>query len=99
MWRAILELLFTIVIAMAARAILGSIFRGFASGISNANRQAPPPPSGDKSTGPSTVNALHKDPNCGTYVSESTPFKRQLGNKAFFYCSEACREAHTLAAR
>jgi YHS domain-containing protein len=102
MIRAIIELLITIIVAMAARAILRSVFQGIANGPStafprgqqqpqqNANTAQSPPPKG---------NELHKDPVCGTYVAESTAYRRQASGQTFYYCSEACKEKHTLVAR
>jgi YHS domain-containing protein len=31
---------------------------------------------------------------CGTYVVESTPFRRQVGSTAFYFCSEECLRKH-----
>jgi YHS domain-containing protein len=94
MFRAALELLFTILIVMVARAILTSVMKG----IANASRpQQPQQPNRGPASQPS--GELHKDPVCGTYVAESTAFRRQAGGQSFYYCSEACREKHALVAR
>jgi YHS domain-containing protein len=100
MLRAVLELLITIIVAMAARAILTSIMRGIANGSSAAfqrGQQPQPPPSG-ASPGPAKGNELHKDPVCGTYVAESTSYRRQISGQTFYYCSERCKEKHALVA-
>ena len=89
MLRALLELAFTIFIIIVARAILTSIVRGFV----NAGR-----PSAPQSNSPAT-GELHKDPVCGTYVAESTPFRSQISGSAFYYCSSDCKEKHTLVAK
>jgi YHS domain-containing protein len=100
MIRALIELLFTIALALIARAVLTSIMKGiarassntFAGGVNNQQtRRAPPDtqPTGE----------LHKDPVCGTYVAESAAFRRNAGGQTFYYCSEKCREKHTLVAR
>lgn len=94
MFRAAIELLFTILIVIVARAVLTSLFKGFSSVSSNsAPRQAKEAPDA-RPTG-----ELHKDPVCGTYVAESTPFRRQAGGQQFYYCSDTCREKHALVAR
>lgn len=104
MLRAILELIVTIIIAMAARAILTSVMRG----IGNAGRTAygggvqnnPPDQNSSKAASASEpTGELHKDPVCGTYVAESTRFRRQFSGQTFYYCSDACREKHALVAR
>jgi YHS domain-containing protein len=101
MFRAILELIVTIIVAMAARAILGSLMKGFAnasrSGFSQPADQ-PKPPNQPKER-VSTAGDLHKDPVCGTYVAESTRYKRGSGRETFYYCSEACKDKHAVTAR
>jgi YHS domain-containing protein len=97
MFRAAIEFLFTILIILVARAILTSVLGGIAKAARNSTdspreaKQRPPEakPSGE----------LHKDPICGTYVAESTPYRRQAGGQSFYYCSDVCREKHTLVAR
>jgi len=70
--------------------------KGFGAAASQASRQQnqsqqqQQPPAKD---GPRT-GELHKDPVCGTYVSESTSFRRQLSGKTIYYCSDACRQKH-----
>ena len=102
MYRFLLELLFLILIAIVARAVVTSFMRGVAnasrraySDTSNSTAQQPGPDG--NATRP--TGELHKDPVCGTYVAESTPFQRRTGVQTFYYCSEACREKHALVAR
>jgi YHS domain-containing protein len=96
MFRAALELLFTILIIMVARAILTSVMKGIAK-ASAPQGSTPRTPNRGPASQPSGL--LHKDPVCGTYVAESTAFRRQAGGQSFYYCSEACREKHALVAR
>ena len=101
MFRAIVELLFTILVILIARAVLTSLMKGIANASRTASssestatsQQTPGKPAAQPS------GELHKDPVCGTYVAESTAFRRQAGGQAFYYCSEACREKHALVAR
>jgi hypothetical protein len=96
MFRAIIELVITIIIAMVARAVLTSILRG----VGNASRNTFS--GGQTNTPPTAANPtgeLHKDPVCGTYVAESTRFRRQAPGQTFYYCSESCREKHVLVAQ
>jgi YHS domain-containing protein len=103
MLRALLELIVTIIIAMAARAILGSMMRGFTDASrngfrANAPADAPPPPQQPKEK-IKVAGELHKDPVCGMYVAESTRFQRKSGREHFYYCSDECKEKHAVAAR
>jgi len=91
-FRTILELVITILVAMVARAVIGSIAKGFGN-AATAARQAPPQQQSEaKPTG-----ELHKDPVCGTYVAESTTFQRRASGQTFYYCSDACRSKHAIA--
>jgi YHS domain-containing protein len=93
MFRALFELIITIVIAMVARALFASVMKGFGSAASSGfqQQQQPAQPREAPRTG-----ELHKDPVCGTYVSESTSFRRQLSGKTVYYCSDNCRQKHAV---
>ena len=101
MFRAIFELIVTIVIAMAARAILASVMKGFSNASRAGFDQRGPDPSAKPAPKErvSVAGELHKDPVCGTYVAESTSYKRGAGRETFYYCSEACKDKHGVAAR
>jgi YHS domain-containing protein len=98
MFRALLELVVTILIAFVARAVLSSVMKGFGAAASNAFQQQQQPRSGGGPAEPPKeaprAGELHKDPVCGTYVSEATSFRRQLSGKTVYYCSDACRQKH-----
>jgi YHS domain-containing protein len=102
MFRAILELIVTIIVVMAARAVLNSFLRGLSKasmgGFQESQQQDRRNP-GTAAPPASPTGELHKDPVCGTYVAESTQFRRQTGGQIFYYCSENCREKHALVAR
>ena len=93
--RALLEVVLTIIAIIVARAILTSLMRG----VMNVGRTQSPPNSADTQTAQNAhpTGELHKDPVCGTYVAESTPFRRQSAGKTFYYCSGVCRDKHALA--
>ncbi len=102
MFRALIELLFTILIALLARAVFRSVLRGFGNAASQAfrDRVAQGRPGSAPGAPPTSQGGeLHKDPVCGTYVAESTPFRSQIAGQSFYYCSENCREKHALVAR
>ncbi len=98
MWRPLIELLFTILVIVIARAVLTSIVKNFAKTSLGAfqNRSAPKEA---QPAGPSAGGELHKDPVCGTYVAEASALRRQVGGRTLFYCSEACRKKDALAHR
>ena len=91
MFRAVLEFLIVVLMALVARAFINGVLRGFSKPRRSAGN-APSP-------SPSAGGELHKDPVCGTYVAESTPFRSQIAGQRFYYCSENCREKHALVAR
>jgi YHS domain-containing protein len=114
MFRALLELFITIVAAMVARAIISSVMKGLSNASASAfqQQQAPPNPSSSNpqsnsnsqsnpvnNGGPANGSVLHKDPVCGTYVSEGTGFRKQTSGQTFYYCSQACKDKHSLVAR
>ena len=102
MFRALLELIVTILVAFAARAILSSLMKGFASSAGAAFQgQTGPQPNPGQQPRPAEPRAsgeLHKDPVCGTYVAESTSFRRQSSGQTYYYCSATCRDRHSLKA-
>lgn len=95
MFRTILELVITILVAMVARAVIGSVVKGFGHAAAAA-RQAHPQQQ-QQQTEAKPTGELHKDPVCGTYVAESTAFQRRVSGKTFYYCSDACRSKHAIA--
>jgi YHS domain-containing protein len=108
MFRALLELFITLLAAMVARAVISSIMKGLSNATSSAFQQqgqsnphqqySSHPQSKPDTGGPKTGSELHKDPICGTYVSEATGFRRQASGQTFYYCSQACKDKHSLVA-
>jgi len=97
MFRTLLELIITILVAWVARAVLQSVMKGFGGAASQAfqqqnqsSQQQQPEKDAPR------AGELHKDPVCGTYVSESTAFRRQISGKTIYYCSDACRQKHAV---
>ena len=105
MLRAVLELLLTLAVILIARVVLPGIMKGISSastgGYSEGNSQNGSARPQSRRTGPEPQAAglLHRDPVCGTFVAESTRFRRQIGPQTFFYCSETCQQKHALAAK
>ena len=101
MFRALLEILITIGVVLIARAVLTHLLRSIAVASRNAYQQTTDEAEQrNRAAGESrSTGQLHKDPVCGTYVAESTPFRRQISGDTFYYCSDRCREVHTPVAR
>ena len=98
MIRVLVEFLFVIALAMVARAVLTSIFRGVSQASANAFQQTQAEAERRRREGQNgpkeAANAglLHKDPVCGTFVAESTQFKSVQSGQTFYFCSGQCRE-------
>lgn len=88
MVRAILYLLASILLITVVRSVVGIIMKGFGELFSSKPPQPPPvrPP------GSNSAQALKKDPVCGTYVPESSPYRKSAGGSIHYFCSENCRD-------
>jgi YHS domain-containing protein len=98
MFRVILELLLSIAVIAIARVVLMGLMKGISSASSQAF-QNPNSPRSSSAPEPPAAGLLHKDPVCGTFVAETTRFRRQAGGDTFFYCSEACQQKHLASRR
>jgi len=99
MLRAALELLITIAIVLVARVVLTRLMRSISVASRNAYRQTMDEAERRNGAAESTqetrsTGQLHKDPVCGTYVAESTPYRPQLAGDTFYYSSDRCRQVH-----
>lgn len=102
MYRFLFELIIVFVGAMVVRSVLASVMKGFGAAAATAfqqqqqqqqnSQQQQQQPQQPKDV--PRVGELHKDPVCGTYVSESSSFRRQFSGKTIYYCSDACRQKH-----
>jgi YHS domain-containing protein len=106
MIRALFELLIFTLVIIVARVMFATVLKGISRASSNSfqTRAADPhggprPAAKSAAPGPQAGGELHKDPVCGTYVAESTAFRRQSAGQTFYYCSSDCREKHSLVAR
>src|SRR5258708_34617484 len=91
MFRVVLYLLFTVVIISVLRAVIGIIFKGFASLVSP--EQAPQAKPSSSREVPLT-GELKKDPACGTYISAATSLKEKVGGETFYFCSKQYRDKY-----
>ena len=95
MFRAILELLVTFIVVMVARSLLTGLFKGISNATAQSFQQAAQAQKTQNAPSEPRGNELHRDPVCGTFVAESTAYKRQSGSQTFYYCSDTCRGKHT----
>jgi hypothetical protein len=95
MFRFILYLLVSLVLISVLRTVVGVLSKGLGSILKSANS---PPEAGPRSSG-QLGGDLHRDPVCGTFVAESTPFQRRMTGQVFYYCSDSCKEKHALVAK
>ena len=90
MFRAIFELLMTMVVIFFLRAVLRIVFRGF-GGMMTPN--VPPNQPSRENQVPLT-GELKRDPSCGTYISAATSIKEKAGGETFYFCSKECRDKY-----
>ncbi len=76
MIRALIELVIAIVFLIAARAILTTVLKGLLTFGNSPAKHDSGQPSNNPNVPPG--RELHKDPVCGTYVVDTTPYHRQM---------------------
>jgi hypothetical protein len=93
--RFILYMLVAVVLISVLRTVIGVLMKGLTSLLSNAGEEQSP------RSEPFTQKGgdLHRDPVCGTFVADTTPFQRQVLGRTYYFCSGDCKEKHALAAR
>jgi YHS domain-containing protein len=97
MIRVAIEAIITITLLLMARAIISSILQSFTKAGSANSFNTRKTDGFRPEEHASTKGILHRDPVCGTFVSETTPFRREADGSQFYYCSQACRESHSIA--
>src|SRR3954447_11087386 len=96
MIRVAIEAVISLTVLLLARAIITSILRSFSSSAFGNRPQAQASNKANPEERTQTSGTLHRDPVCGTFVPETTPFRRDLSGSTVYYCSKACRESHSL---
>jgi YHS domain-containing protein len=93
MFRNLFRILLVLLAVVFVRYVFMTIGRAVRSphpskskGPENAKK---PARSGDESKG-----LLRKDPQCGTYVSESSSVTLKVGGESLYFCSIACRDEY-----
>jgi len=95
MIRVAIEAVISLTVLLLARAIITSILRSFSSSAFGNRPQAQASNKANPEERTQTSGTLHRDPVCGTFVPETTPFRRDLSGSTVYYCSKACRESHS----
>jgi hypothetical protein len=93
MFRVILYMLLAVVLISVLRSIIGVLTKTAAALFSTPSKPGPSPPSAQLG------GDLHRDPVCGTFVAETTAFQRRVSGQTFYYCSDSCKDKHSLVAR
>ncbi len=86
MARLVSWLLDALVLFLIVRTFMRAIGGGGAARKSRPTTSAPTP---ERSGG-----TLVRDPQCGTYVPESSAVRVKAGDKTLYFCSTACRDAY-----
>jgi len=95
MFRYVLIFLLVLILLPVLRGWLGALARmlmNWAVGTSSTGASSQRSPTAPPSQAGSTM--LHKDPVCGTYVSEAVALTLKEGGQTLWFCSESCRDKH-----
>jgi YHS domain-containing protein len=98
-FRIILYMVFAVVLISVLRTVIGVLMKGLGSLLSGQTGHSSPRAAAGQPPSPQLGGDLHRDPVCGTFVAETTAHQKRLSNQTFYYCSEECKEKHSLAAK
>jgi YHS domain-containing protein len=97
--RIILYMLLAVILITVLRTVIGVLLKGLGSVLGGEDNPGSPRSAAERPPSPQLGGELHRDPVCGTFVAETTGHQRRLGNQTVYYCSEACKEKHSVAAK
>jgi len=89
MFRALVEMIVTLVAVYLVRQILTILMSSFRGGFSGGAGPRGTPP---RSPSGGTVGELKKDPVCGTFISTQTAFQKSVHGETYYFCSQECRD-------
>jgi YHS domain-containing protein len=93
MFRALIEMIVTLVAVYLVRQVLTILISAFKGGFSgggpSSSAGAPPRPPGAGKLG-----ELKKDPVCGTFVSTEAAFQKAVRGETYYFCSKECRDKY-----
>jgi uncharacterized protein len=95
--RIVLYMLLAVVLISVLRMVIGVLTKGLAMFLNAGQSNQPSRPTA--SNAPPVSGDLHRDPVCGTFVADSTPYQKKVPGKVYYYCSDRCRDQHALVAR
>jgi hypothetical protein len=102
-FRIILYMVFAVVLISVLRTVIGVLMKGLGSilggQMGGPNGHSSPRAAAGQPPSPQLGGDLHRDPICGTFVAETTTHQKRLSNRTFYYCSEECKEKHSLVAK
>lgn len=81
------EFLLPLLFFLFLRSVLRSLFGGFRN---RTKRTGSAPPAPSRRTG----GTLHKDPVCGTYVSDDSAIAQVVRGQTVYFCSLECRDKY-----
>jgi YHS domain-containing protein len=87
MIRNLFRFLIAILVVAFVRYVIAQISKVFSSSGAPPSAQAPPRAPASTSGG-----ELHRDPICGTFVSEATSLKSSTDGATVYFCSANCRD-------
>ena len=95
MFRAIFELLLTILVVTVLKSIVGIVMRGMSSAMSDTMKRPGAAPGRPRNSQEIPVTGeLKKDPVCGTYIAAATSIKKTVAGQTIHFCSEDCRDKY-----
>lgn len=91
MTETILYLFAAVLILAVLRSVIGVVFKGISDFFAAAS-PSPPHPARETRKPDSLVEALVKDPVCGTFLPASAPIRKTVNGKTYCFCSPECRD-------
>jgi len=91
MFRALFELLLTVIAILFFRTVMGIIVKGFGQAM---RQPVPPQDTPTASNSAPRTGELKKDPACGTYIATETSIKEKVGGEILHFCSRECRDKY-----
>jgi YHS domain-containing protein len=87
-----LEFVVPFLVFFVLRSLLRSVFAGLKRPV---ERPSSGPTSRPAASGPVRAGGtLHKDPVCGTYVSEDAGIAQSIKGQVVYFCSPECRDRY-----
>src|SRR5713226_3713015 len=97
MFRALVELIVTLVVIYLVRSVLAIVGRSFSANYGPSRQTSASQAGSQRAAGPRPASGavsseLRKDPVCGTFVSTATAVQKNAGGQTYYFCSAECRD-------